>query len=44
MLPIILSENRNTALACLAATVPSAMFMLAYHVILKPRRRKQRAE
>jgi hypothetical protein len=44
MLPIMLSENRNTTLACLAATVPSAMFMLAYHVILKPRRRKQRAE
>ena len=44
MLPIMLSENRDTALACLVATLPSAAFMLVYHVILKPRRREQRAE
>lgn len=44
MLPIMLSENPDTTLACLVATLPSAAFMLAYHVILQPRRRKQRAE
>jgi hypothetical protein len=44
MLPIILSEDQNPTLACLVATLPSAVFILAYHVILKPRRRKQRAE
>lgn len=44
VMPIILSENSDATLACLAATVPSAVFMLAYHFILKPRRRKDRAE
>ena len=44
MVPIMLSENRDTTLACLVATLPSAAFMLAYHVILKPRRREQRAQ
>jgi hypothetical protein len=44
MLPIMLSENRDITLACLVATLPSAAFMLAYHVILKPRRRKERSE
>ena len=40
---IMLSENSNTMLACLAATLPSAVFAFAYHFILKPRRRKERA-
>ena len=44
VMPIVLSENRDATLACLTATVPSAVFVLAYHFILKPRRRKQRAE
>ena len=44
VMPIVLSENSDTTLACLVATVPSAVFMLAYHFILKPRRRKERAE
>jgi len=44
VMPIVLSENSDTTLACLAATLPSAVFMLAYHFILKPRRRKERAE
>jgi len=44
MLPMMLSEHQDTTLACLVATLPSAVFVLAYHVILKPRRRKQRAE
>ncbi|KAI9508089.1 hypothetical protein F5148DRAFT_1275922 [Russula earlei] len=44
VLPIVLSENSDTTLACLAATLPSAAFMLAYQFILRPRRRKQRAE
>jgi DnaJ family protein C protein 11 len=44
MLPIMLSEDPDTTLACLVAALPSAAFMLAYHVILQPRRRKQRAE
>jgi DnaJ family protein C protein 11 len=43
-MPIVLSEDGDTTLACLAATLPSAVFMLAYHFILKPRRRKERAE
>jgi DnaJ homolog subfamily C member 11 len=43
-MPIVLSEDSDATLACLAATVPSAVFMLAYHFILKPRRRKERAE
>jgi len=43
-MPIVLSENDDTILACLAATLPSAVFMLAYQFILKPRRRKERAE
>ncbi|KAI0249743.1 hypothetical protein BJV78DRAFT_1224510 [Lactifluus subvellereus] len=44
VLPIVLAENGDTTLAYLAATLPSAVFMLAYHFVLKPRRRKQRAE
>jgi DnaJ homolog subfamily C member 11 len=44
VLPIVLRDDRDTTLACLAATLPSAVFMLAYQFILKPRRRKQRAE
>ena len=44
VMPIVLSENDDTMLACLAATLPSAVFMLAYQFILKPRRRKERAE
>ncbi|KAH9962184.1 hypothetical protein BC827DRAFT_232105 [Russula dissimulans] len=44
VLPIVLSDNRDTTLAFLAAALPSAVFALAYHLILKPRRRKQRAE
>ena len=44
VMPIVLTENRDATLACLAATVPSAVFMLAYHFILKPRLREQRAE
>jgi DnaJ family protein C protein 11 len=44
VMPIILREDRDTTLACLAATLPSAVFMLAYQFILKPRRRKERAE
>lgn len=44
VMPIVLSENDDTILACLAATLPSAVFMLAYQFILKPRRRKERAE
>ena len=43
-MPIVLTENRDATLACLAATVPSAVFMLAYHFILKPRLREQRVE
>jgi len=44
VLPIVLGENGDPTLACLTATVPSALFILAYQFILKPRRRKQRAE
>jgi DnaJ homolog subfamily C member 11 len=44
VLPIVLAENGDTTLAYLAATLPSAAFMLAYQFVLKPRRRKQRAE
>ncbi len=44
VMPIMLSENSDTMLACLAATLPSAVFAFAYHFILKPRRRKERAE
>jgi len=44
VLPVVLSDNRDTTLAFLAAALPSAVFALAYHLILKPRRRKQRAE
>lgn len=44
VVPIVLSENDDARLACLAAAMPSAVFMLGYHFILKPRRRKERAE
>jgi DnaJ family protein C protein 11 len=44
VLPIVLSENGNAPLACLVTSLPSAVFLLAYQFILKPRRRKQRAE
>ena len=44
VMPIVLSENSDTTLACLAVTLPSAVFMLAYQFIIKPRRRKDRAE
>ncbi|KAI0305326.1 hypothetical protein B0F90DRAFT_1703523 [Multifurca ochricompacta] len=44
VLPIVLAENGDMALGCLAATLPSAVFMLTYYFVLKPRRRKQRAE
>ncbi|KAI0264666.1 hypothetical protein BC834DRAFT_956433 [Gloeopeniophorella convolvens] len=44
VLPIALADHEDTSLACIAATVPSAAFALAYQYILKPRRRKQRAE
>jgi hypothetical protein len=44
VVPIVLSEDSDTTLACLAATLPSAVFMLAYHFILKRRRREERAE
>lgn len=44
VLPVVLAENGNAPLACLVTTLPSAAFLLAYQFILKPRRRKQRAE
>ena len=43
-LPIVLAEKGNAPLACLVTSLPSAAFLLAYQFILKPRRRKQRAE
>ncbi len=44
VMPIVLSEDGDTTLACLAAALPSAVFILAYQFILKPRRRRERAE
>ena len=44
VLPVVLAENGNAPLACLVTSLPSAVFLLAYQFILKPRRRKQRAE
>lgn len=44
VLPVVLAENGNAPLAYLVTTLPSAAFLLAYQLILKPRRRKQRAE
>ncbi|KAH9171068.1 hypothetical protein EDB89DRAFT_1192482 [Lactarius sanguifluus] len=44
VLPIVLAENGNAPLAYLVTSLPSAAFLLAYQFILKPRRRKQRAE
>ena len=44
VLPIVLAENGNAPLACLVTSLPSAAFLLAYQFILKPRRRKERAE
>ncbi|KAN0136856.1 DnaJ domain containing protein [Lactarius tabidus] len=44
VLPVVLAENGNAPLAYLVTTLPSAAFLLAYQFILKPRRRKQRAD
>lgn len=44
VLPVVLAENGNAPLAYLVTTLPSAAFLLAYQLILKPRRCKQRAE
>lgn len=44
VIPIVLAENGNAPLAGLVTTLPSAAFLLAYQFILKPKRRKQRAE
>lgn len=41
-LPITLSQENDAGLAFWTAVVPSTVFVLGYHFILKPRRRRQR--
>jgi hypothetical protein len=43
LLPIVLSQDYDAALALCTAVIPSTAFVLGYYFYLRPRRRKQRA-
>ncbi|TFY60377.1 hypothetical protein EVG20_g7443 [Dentipellis fragilis] len=44
VVPIALGDDADAALGLVTAAVPTAAFVLAYQLILQPRRRRQRAE